>query len=190
MSLNPEQVQMIWPAGRNIIPSALPEGYALRTYRPGDEAGFYSLMDSVGWTGWDADRLQPWLFRILPEGWFFAIHEDNGQIAGTCMATHDPTWEVPFCGEVGWTAVHPDHQGVGIGSAVVGAVAARFLDAGYARIHLYTEVWRLAALRVYLRLGFVPYLASVESMGKWEQICAGLNWPFTPEKWPSPPVFD
>ena len=132
--------------------------------------------------------LQPWLYRILPEGWFFAVHGEK--IVGTCMATHDPTWELPFCGEVGWTAVHPEHQGAGIGTAVVGAVIARFLDAGYTRIHLYTEIWRLAALKVYLRMGFVPYLASEVSMGKWERICIELDWPFTPQKWPNASLFD
>ncbi len=179
---------MIWPAGHGVMPSPLPEGYTLRTYQPGDETGFYALMEAVGWTGWDQDRLHPWLYRILPGGWFFAVHE--GKIIGTCMATHDPTWELPFCGEVGWTAVHPDHQGRGVGTALVGAVIARFLEAGYARIHLYTEVWRMAALQVYLRLGFVPYLVSAGSVGNWEQICAELNWPFTPEKWPAIPFFD
>ncbi|MBN2043648.1 MAG: GNAT family N-acetyltransferase [Anaerolineales bacterium] len=190
MSLTPEQVQMIWPEGQRIQPSALPQGYTLRTYRPGDEAGFYDLMDSVGWTGWNPEKLQPWLFRILPEGWFFAIHERDGEIIGTCMATHDPTWEVPFSGEVGWTAVYPDHQGKGIGKAVVGAVVKRFLDAGYAQIHLYTEIWRLAALKVYLRIGFEPYLIQQESIQQWEKVCVQLNWPFTADEWRSSPNFD
>lgn len=187
MPHNPEQVQMIWPQGCRITPSPLPEGYTLRTYQPGDEPGFYALMDSVGWTGWDEHKLNPWLYRILPQGWFFAVYEDK--IVGTCMATHDPTWEVPFCGEVGWTAVHPDHQGVGIGTAVVGVVVERFLQAGYSVIHLYTEVWRLAALKVYLRMGFVPYLQPPETIEQWGEICAQLDWHFTPEMWPSQPDF-
>lgn len=184
MGHNPEQVQMIWPEGQQVPSSALPEGYSLRTYRPGDEAEFYDLMNSVGWTGWDAKKLQPWLNRILPAGWFFAVHEQSGKIIGTCMVTHDPTWEVPFCGEVGWTAVHPDHQGAGIGTAVVSAVMSRFLEARYFIIHLYTEYWRLAALKVYLRMGFVPYLNPAETVVLWKQICGQLNWPYSPNKWP------
>jgi len=183
MAHNPEQVQMIWPSGQQITKSVLPEGYTLRTYQSGDQAGFYELMDSVGWPGWDADKLDPWLFRILPEGWFFVVHEEK--IVGTCMATHDLTWEVPFCGEVGWTAVHPDHQDRGIGTAVVSAVTARFLDAGYSCIHLYTEIWRLEALKVYLRLGFIPYLIPPETITQWGKICKQVDWLFTPEIWPA-----
>lgn len=190
MPHNPEQVQMIWPSGQRLKPSALPQGYTLRTYRPGDETGFYELMDSVGWTGWNAEKLQSWLYRILPGGWYLAVHKKTGKVVGTCMAAHDPTWEVPFCGEVGWTAVHPDHQSRGIGKAVVGVVVARFLDVGYSRIHLYTEVWRLEAMKLYLRMGFVPYLFPTESVEQWEKICTQLNWSFTPEMWPSSLNFD
>jgi mycothiol synthase len=185
MGHNPEQVQMIWPDGQQITPSAMPEGYLMRTYQPGDEAGFYNLMDSVGWAGWDADRLQPWLYRILPSGWFFAVHEQSRKIVGTCMATHDPTWEVPFCGEVAWTAVHPNHQGAWIGRTLVSAVLVRFLEASYSCIHLYTEIWRLAALKVYLCLGLVPYLVPPGTVEQWGRICSQLEWPFTPENWPA-----
>ena len=100
------------------------------------------------------------------------------------MATHDPTWEVPFCGEVGWTAVHPDHQGAGIGRAVVSAVIGTISGCQVFLIHLYTEIWRLAALKVYLRMGFVPYLQPPETTAQWGEICAQLDWPYTPDKWP------
>ena len=186
MSHNSEQVQMVWPQGKTGLTSQfnLPEGYTLRTYQPGDEVGFYALMASVDWTGWDEDKLRPWLYRTLPEGWFFATHEKSGELVGSCMATHDPTWESPFCGEVGWTVVHPDQQGKGLGKTLVSAVLGRFLRAGYSCIHLYTEVWRLAALKVYLDLGFVPYLQPPETTGQWEKICSQLDCLFEPERWP------
>lgn len=159
MTANPDQIQMIWPALLLAAPPAVhvPPGYLLRTYQPGDEAGFYQLMASVGWTGWDDEKLHPWLYRILPEGWFFAVEQTSGEIVATCMATHDHTWQVPFCGEVGWTAAHPEHQGKGLGTAVVSAVVGRFLQAGYQTIHLYTEVWRTAAIAMYLKMGFEEY---------------------------------
>lgn len=176
---------MLWPEGQTIsaIQFQSPPGYSLRTYQPSDETGFYGLMAKAGWPGWDAERLRPWLFRSLPEGWFMLTEETRGNIVATCMATHDPTWLVPFCGEVGWTAVHPEHQGKGLGNIVVAAVIERFLQAGYTCIHLYTEVWRFAALKMYFKLGFVPLLDPPQSIDQWQEICARLNWPFTPEAW-------
>jgi len=181
------QVQMVWPAQLLRSPPAydLPSGYHLRTYQEGDEDRFFEIMELAGWSNWDRERLKPWLYRILPAGWFMAISDNKGEIVASSMATHDHTWIKPFCGEVGWTVADPAHTGQGLGTAVVGAVTARFLDAGYPTIHLYTEPWRLAALKVYLKLGYVPLLDDASAIDRWRAICDQLSFPFRPEHWAS-----
>jgi mycothiol synthase len=185
MSHNPEQVQMVWPDGGPgpNLDKSLPQDIQLRTFQPGDEARFFGLMASVGWTDWDEARLNPWLHRILPEGWFMLVDNTSGEMIGSCMATHDHTWQVPFCGEVGWTVVHPDHQGRGLGKVVIGAVVHRFLKAGYRIIHLYTENWRHAAIKAYLQMGFIPYLDPPDTIKRWREICEQIRWEFEPSKW-------
>lgn len=177
------QVQMIWPEHLLDSPPSvrLPSGYRLRTYQPGDETRFYKLMELAGWLGWDDKKLKPWLFRILPDGWFMAVHEESDEIVATSMATHDHTWHTPFCGEVGWTATHPAHTGKGLGTVVISAVTIRFLEAGYKNIHLYTEIWRLAALKIYLKLGYIPLIDSSEDEGLWQDIYEQLDMPFSQE---------
>ena len=101
------------------------------------------------------------------------------------MALHDHTAWHPFGGELGWVAGDPAHAGKGLGRAVSAAVTARLLDAGYRNIHLYTEDWRLAALKTYLKLGYIPFLYSAEMPDRWQAICTRLQWPFTPEAWRS-----
>jgi mycothiol synthase len=183
------QLQLIWPES---LLDAVPRfrarpaaGYRLRTYRPGDEPRFFELMDLAGWPGWNDEKLRPWLFRSLPEGWFMAVHEQSDRIVGTAMATHDHTWTRPFCGELAWLAADPAHRGWGLGLAVSAAVTARFIEAGYRCIHLFTEHWRLAAIKIYLKLGYVPYLYSKEQPELWQEICQKLGWPYTPESWQS-----
>jgi mycothiol synthase len=179
------QLHMVWPERRLSAPPAvrLPPGYALRTYRPGDETRFYQVMELAGWPGWDDEKLRPWLSRILPEGWFMAIHQESGEIVATAMALHNYTERHPFWGELGWLAGDPAHAGKGLGMAVSAAVTARLIDAGYRHIHLYTEDWRLPALKIYLKLGYVPSLYTPEMPERWREICAQLRWPFTPEEW-------
>jgi mycothiol synthase len=181
------QVQMVWPERLlNARPpvSISPE-YRLRTYQPGDEPHFYKLMELAGWPGWNDEKLRPWLFRILPEGWFMVVYAASGELVATAMALHDHTWLYPFCGEVGWVAGDPAHAGQGLGMAVSAAVTARFMDAGYRNIHLYTEHWRLPALKIYLKLGYIPFLVTPKMTEPWRAICAQLSWPFTPEVWMS-----
>ena len=87
------QLQMIWPSEKaQIKPQVpVPAGFALRTYQPGDETRFFTLMELAGWPEWDEQILQPWLFRILPQGWFMITHKISGEIVATAMATHDHT---------------------------------------------------------------------------------------------------
>lgn len=179
------QIQMVWPDYLLDAPPPvrLPPGYALRAYQPGDEPRFYAVMALAGWPGWDGDTLKPWLSRILPDGWFMAVHEASGMIVATAMALHSHSDEHPFGGELGWVASDPDHRGQGLGMAVSAAVTARLIGAGYRNIHLYTEDWRLPALKTYLKLGYIPYLAAPDMNARWRAICAQLGWPFTPDVW-------
>jgi mycothiol synthase len=180
------QLQMVWPEERLAYPPTvrLPPGYGLRTYRPGDEPRFFEVMALAGWPGWNDDKLRPWIARIPPESWFMAIHEQSDQIVATAMGLHDHSDQHPFGGELGWVASDPAHAGQGLGIAVCAAVTARLIGAGYRNIHLYTEDFRLAALKTYLRLGYLPYLFSGEMPARWQAVCAQLQWPFTPEAWP------
>jgi len=187
------QLQMVWPEHLLSAPPAirplpavhLPPGYTLRTYRPGDEPRFYEVMALAGWPGWDDEKLRPWLARIPPGSWFMVVHEASDRIVATAMGLHDHSDVHPFGGELGWVACDPAHTGKGLGSAVSAAVTARLIEAGYRAIHLYTEQWRLAALKSYLKLGYIPFLYTPEMPERWRAICAQLGWPFTPEAWRS-----
>ena len=181
------QLQMVWPQAKLSLapPLKVPPGYRLRTYRPGDETRFFELMALAGWPSWDEAKLKPWLYRMLPEGWFMVVTEDTDLIVASAMATHDPTWVRPFAGEVGWVAGDPAHKGRGLGTAVVAAVTARFIEIGYPSIHLFTEHYRLPALNIYLQLGYLPLLYRPKMIALWREVCAQLKRPFTPEKWPT-----
>jgi mycothiol synthase len=158
--------------------------YDLRTYQPGDETAWFSVMELAGFGVWDHERLQPTLATILPKGWFFAVHRATGAVVATAMATHKPTPEHPFGGELGWVAGDPAHKGKGLGWTVCAAVTHRYLRAGYENIYLKTDDWRLPALKVYLKLGYQPFLFAPDMEDRWQAVCTQLAWPFTPQAWP------
>jgi len=142
-------------------------------------------MELSGWPGWNDEKLAPWIARIPPGSWFMAIHDASGGIVATAMGLHDHTPDHPFGGELGWLASDPAHRGRGLGLAVSAAVTQRLIEAGYRNIHLYTEHWRLAALKTYLKLGYVPFLYLPEMPERWRVICEKVGWPFKPEEWRS-----
>ncbi|MEM7134481.1 MAG: GNAT family N-acetyltransferase [Chloroflexota bacterium] len=184
-----QQLKMQWPEHLlNSPPDVqVPDGYILRTYQPGDEPGFYRVMDLAGFTNWDDETLRPWLSKILPDGWFLVVHEETRKIVATAMTNHNPSDLHPFAGELGWVAGHPEHKGKGLGMAVCGSVVSRLLQGGYEHIYLNTDDWRLPAITVYLRLGWVPFLYAPDMEGRWKAVCQNLDWPFTPHEWPHAP---
>ena len=181
------QLRMVWPENLLCHPLEIspPPGYTLRLYRAGDEARFFELMRVAGWEEWDDDKLQPWMAKIIPDGWFMVVHKDNDEIVCTAMALHNYKGIYPFWGELGWLAGDPNHAGRGLGLVVSAMVTTRLMEAGYRNIQLFTEDHRLPAIKTYLKLGYIPSLYLEGMPNRWKVICGKLGWPFTPEDWTS-----
>ena len=180
----PAQLEMLWPDERLGSPPEVrvPGGFRLRTYCPGDEVRLIPLHERAGMHGFP---VKYWMEHILPEGLFFIEHEDTRRLVATCMASHHPTERHPFGGNLGWLSGDPDFQGRGLGYAVAAAVTRRLVQAGYRRIYLETHDFRLPAIRIYLKMGWLPFLFQEDMLDRWHQVCRQLDWKFSPAQWPS-----
>jgi mycothiol synthase len=181
------QLRMAWPEAmlKGSVAPQTPTGYVIRTYQTGDDRSFMALMALMDFDQWTQDKLDFNISRILPEGWFFAVDTKSEAIVATAMCLHNYSEHYPFTGDLGWLACHPDHQGKGLGYSLSASATNRFRDAGYSRIQLHTEYYRLPAIKTYLKLGYLPvtYCAEVDEL--WQEACRQLNWPYTPESWPN-----
>ncbi len=179
-----DQLQMAWPEQLLLTPPSvcLSPGYLMRTYNPRDNKCFFEVMDMAGWKDWDEKRLESWIPRILSGGWFLVFHQESGRMVASCMALHSEAYSSG--GELGWLASDPEHSGKGLGLALSAAVTARMIDEGFRVIHLYTEGFRLAAIKTYLKLGYVP-LHIMDQIVRWREICKQLELPITPSLWSS-----
>ena len=181
------QLRMVWPADQleeSVEPNT-PPGYAIRTYESGDEAPFLSLMATGDFDPWDDEKLQFNVAKIIPDGWFFAVEAESESVVGTAMCLHNYTGSTPYTGDVGWLACNPAHRGRGLGYSLMGHVTNRFLCAGYSRIQLHTEYYRLPAIKIYLKQGYLPVMYSREMHSIWAEVCEQIRLEFTPDKWPS-----
>jgi len=182
---------LMWP-GR--LPGEAPalevvEGYVLRAYAGGDDGALRRLLESEGW-GVSDEEWREYKDRILPGG-LFVVADASGEVVGTAGAVHNPNpgrYYFPFGGELGYLVVRPEHRGRGLGRALSAAVVRRFLSAGYESVRVCVQGYRLAAVRTYLRLGFVPLLHAEELYERWRRVCERAGWPFEPEGWPKSPA--
>lgn len=178
---------LLWPRLKREPPDArIPLEYTLRTYRDRDELGLLNLQasdgESLSETEWHHYR-----DMLLPNGLFLVEAGPSAELVATAGAIHNPNpgrFAFPFGGELGYLMVARAHRGRGLGGAVCAAVIGRFLSAGYENIRVCVQEHRLAAIRVYLRLGFVPLLHSPEVASRWQQVCETLGFPHTPDQWP------
>ena len=187
MTEHPEkpQLHMAWSSDKlgEVIQPKTASGYAIRTYRPGDEVAFLAIMSKIDFGIWDTEKLQYNMAKIIPDGWFFAVETSSEHIVGTAMCLHNYTNEAPFTGDVGWLACVPFHRGHGVGYSLMAHVTNRFLSAGYKRIQLHTEYYRLPAIKTYLKQGYLPVIETDEMREMWQEVCKRIGWEFTPDKW-------
>ena len=159
----------------------MPARYGLRTFRDGDEQVWADIMNTGIGEGWTAERCRESLTRraqFLPDGLFFAVqHTRNPEIfAGSACAWRlDPDeWTV---GYVHMVCVRPEHRGQRLGYWLTLAALRYFKNRGFERAILNTDDFRLAAIRLYLDLGFQPDFTHASHPERWEAVGRVLGGP-------------
>lgn len=171
------QLQMIWPETKLGHPPhvPVPEGYVLRQYRESDHEQYVSLMISAGFTDWPRTRVKEMQRSILPGGFFVVEHCASATLVATAMATHNPSEHHPYGAELGWVAADPAHKGKKLGALITAAATARMIRAGYQRIYLRTDDFRLPAIKIYLELGYEPFLYCDGMAERWQAVRQALG---------------
>ncbi len=172
-----EQLLMIWPTERlgESLQWNLPEGYLLRNFQSEDKESYINLMKSAGFNEWNNNNFNSVIEKVIPNGLFFIEHIESSEIVGTTVGSNNPTKYFPNGGELGWVAVNPSHYGKGLGRIVCAAVTKRFLELGYREIYLLTDDFRLPAIKIYLKLGYIPLYHLPDMKQRWKNIFKKLN---------------
>ena len=111
---------------------------------------------------------------VVPGSFFIIEHESSGDLAAAAVGNHNPSPQVSVLAELGWVVTHPDHRGKALGRAVSAAVTCRLLDIGYDSIYLRTDDHRLAALKIYLLMGYEPSCYADGMAERWAGVRSAL----------------
>lgn len=135
---------------------ALPAGYSLRLYQPGDQRHWARITRLAGefLTNQGAyrafDRYYGPARLALPRRMLFLL-DAAGLPVGTVTA-----WEDQGHGQLHWVAIIPEHQGKGLSRPMCAAALRLMRDLGSPDAFLHTQTWSWVAIGVYANLGFVP----------------------------------
>jgi len=156
---------------------ALPQGYRIRSYQPGDLDTWLRIQATdpffaptaetfeavlPGDDGYRAERV---MFLVGPEG------AEIGNI--TAWNTDQVTGQ--DIGQICWVALVPSARGRGLGKPLLSAACAALLERGYTQAFVDTNMRRIPALNLYLRFGFEPYLRDEDEAAAWRAIRSPLR---------------
>jgi len=156
-----------------------PDGFAVRTYRPGD-AGLWTDI----WS--EADPFGP-----MDPGMFFQAFGDDlpalerrcyfveneaGAAVATIASWYNRTYHGDDYGQIHWVATRKPYWGRGIGKAMLSHALVE-MGQWHDKAFLGTQTLRLPAIKLYLDLGFVPDLDYPGAREAWREVKAALQHP-------------
>jgi len=172
MNAKPSKLVMTRDTLADLPPLELPEGYSLKSFQPVDVTEWESIIrisfareiafgDKIGFEA-----------PFHPDKILFIRHQ--GLAVATAVA-----WEKEGCGaDCGYlhmVGALPGHSGKGIGYTIALAALHRMREEGKKKAMLETDDFRLAAIRVYSKLGFRPLMTEPDHQERWHAVFARLK---------------
>jgi mycothiol synthase len=169
---------MVRPTSERVPVPPVPEGYLLRQFRAGDEEKYDDLLHLAFA---DDGRFSEALERVL-EGGFFVVEDlSSGELVSSCQAWQGSIMpRHPGAGQMGWLVTDPSHTGRGLGTIVAASATNRLAAEGYRMPCLGTEDFRIAAISIYLKLGWRRYIYREDLLPRWRAVFARLGREFDP----------
>jgi mycothiol synthase len=183
------QLVMLRQSLESLQPVQLPPGYSLRTSTDSDGVHWARIVrESFGDGGYDEAsfvRIMKTDPAYRPERIFF-VCDPAGEPCATASAYRNDRFDCAT-GCVHFVGTCPGHAGKRLGYAVTLAVLHQFRAEDLARAVLLTDDFRLAAIKTYLNLGFVPLIVHENQPPRWDDVYRqlGLSVPATYEQYPS-----
>jgi mycothiol synthase len=150
----------------DVPPTAVPEGYRLRTFDPERDAETAWRVDNIAFRdhwGHSESKLEDfvhWLEapHFQPELWYLAEEQATGKVVGLGLNTIDPDWIARTGRQEGYVntlAVLREHRQQGLGTALLVESLHALRRAGMEGAHLHADSENLTgAMRLYERVGF------------------------------------
>lgn len=154
------ELRVMRRAAGDLAPPAVPDGYAIRSFRPGDEPGLLEVNGAAFAAHPEQGALDlAGLRQRFAEPWFdpagLLLAERAGRVVGFHWTkVHPATAAGPMHGEVYVIGVHPSTQGSGLGQALLVAGLRHLQEQGVDEVVLYVEGDNARAIRLYESYGF------------------------------------
>lgn len=167
-----DQLKMYWFTERELPELALPEGYSFSNYKGEDDIHDWYASICTDVIGSKEEELAMFKREILDfvdlneyeDTWFL---DYNGKHIGTATSfVHKSTGS----GDMHWVGIKKEFRGKGLAKYLSYKVQKTLKDRGVPYVSLTTGEGRAAAVRSYLKAGFIPVEYSSGMRKRWEAV--------------------
>ena len=147
-----------------------PAGYAIRSFRPGDDERWARVEALAGEFSSEEEALREFHEEFTPRlselhDRCFLLEDNEGAAIGTGMAW-DGDFEGELRGRVHWVGIVPDYQGRGLAKPLLSTVLRR-LARDHRTAFLTTQTTSYRAVNLYLNFGFAPHGTDASDLEGW-----------------------
>ncbi len=176
MSPSLPQLVMRRPHLRRLPQAAIAPGYQVRDFRNGDETSWNQVLAAAferDLSEFDFDRMMRRDPAFLPQRVQVVVTSDEVVVATAS------SWVTERAGVdhsvLHWVGTHPEHVGLRLGYEVSLAALQQAQSERRAAVWLLTDDHRVAAIKTYLRLGFVPVLTDESHAARWREALDSID---------------
>ncbi len=152
----------------------LDDGYGLRHFRPGDEQAWEAILSASFEKDFTGTFQQLIGSRAVFREERVKFVTFQGLPVATATAWHDARYG-PTVGYLHMVGALPNHRGRRLGMWASVAALQQHVGEGFASALLETDDYRLAAIKVYLKLGFTPLLVHENQRQRWRTVLGSLG---------------
>lgn len=152
---------------------AVPMGFSLRTYQPGDENAWVAIhLQADRWnrvtleTFWKEFGLDVTLLAARQ----FYLCDAAGAAIGTATGWFNAAYYGQPWGRIHWVALLPEYHGRGLAKPLLAAACWRMRELGHDKAYLVTSSARIPAINLYRSFGFEPEIRTPEDEVIWSQV--------------------
>lgn len=144
----------------------VPDGFTVREATLADDQQLSVVLTAAFQEEWDIKRVRDVLLQAADVVRTWVVVRGD-EIVGTASERADERY--PDDGYVHWVGVSPTASGHRLGELITEACLVGSRERGLTTMVLQTDDFRQAAIRTYLRLGFLPEYRSDEERAGWTQ---------------------
>lgn len=172
------QLLMTMKLTDSISAITLPAGFRTHQYRRGADTLFSFEDFRSQWIGIrdqnHGDEMASWFKTVYydphvpDDGFFLVVKGEKEMAASACIQIGQRT---PDSATLHAVYTSDTYRGLGLGRAVVQQVINYAIEHGIHEIFLTTDDWRVPAIALYLKMGFIPVFYEPDMRSRWTKIC-------------------